>query len=113
MPRFTVLEHDWPMLHWDLFLEAGTVLRAWRLLTEPAPGRSVSVEVGANHRLLYLDYEGPVSGGRGSVRRLDAGSFTWVTDGTERVEVELRGTLFNGRCVISPDAAGRLYAAFG
>lgn len=27
----------------------------------------------ADHRRLYLDYEGPVSGGRGSVRRLAAG----------------------------------------
>lgn len=27
------------------------------------------------HRRLYLDYEGPISGDRGSVRRVDAGTY--------------------------------------
>src|SRR5437868_1093145 len=41
MPRFVVLEHDWPSLHWDFLLEAGEVLLAWRLLEEPATGQDV------------------------------------------------------------------------
>ena len=80
MPRFVILEHDWPTRHWDFFLESGPVLRAWRLLAEPAPGRVVPSEPNAEHRRLYLDYEGPVSGGRGNVVRWDAGTFEWIAE---------------------------------
>ena len=67
MPRFVILSHDWPTPHWDFLLESGPVLRAWRLLEEPAPNRDVPAEANFDHRLLYLDYEGPLSGDRGSV----------------------------------------------
>jgi hypothetical protein len=96
MPRFVILEHDWPARHWDLFLEAGGVLRAWRLLAEPGPGVAVPAEANAEHRLLYLDYEGPVSGGRGSVSRWDAGTFEWLADGMESVIVGLAGAKVAG-----------------
>lgn len=81
MPRFAVLTHDWPHPHLDLLLEAGPVLRAWRLLAEPAPGAWVPAEPNADHRLLYLDYEGPVSRGRGAVARWDAGTFAGDVSG--------------------------------
>jgi hypothetical protein len=100
MPRFVILEHDWPTLHWDFLLESGSVLRAWRLLAEPMQGTDVPAEPNADHRLLYLDYEGPVSGGRGTVRRWDAGTFDWLADGPERAEVELHGAKLNGRVAI-------------
>ncbi len=96
MPRFVVLAHDWPAPHWDFLLEAGGVLRAWRLLAEPGPGREVPAEANFDHRLLYLDYEGPVSGGRGVVTRWDAGTFDWVEGGPQRVAVELRGEKLTG-----------------
>ncbi|MDB5310872.1 MAG: hypothetical protein JWO38_5074 [Gemmataceae bacterium] len=91
MPRYVILEHDWPVPHWDLLLEAGGVLRAWRVLAEPVIGMVLPAESNFDHRLLYLDYEGPVSGGRGNVSRWDAGTFDWVEDGPEQVAVELRG----------------------
>jgi len=100
MPRFVILEHDWPSRHWDLFLESGSVLRAWRLLSEPGHGRIVHSEPNAQHRLLYLDYEGPLSGGRGHVQRWDAGTFEWIADLPERIEVELLGAKLRGRLVI-------------
>jgi hypothetical protein len=100
MPRFVILEHDWPTLHWDFLLETGSVLRAWRLPAEPAPGKSVPAEPNADHRLLYLDYEGPVSGDRGNVRRWDAGTFEWLADDPERIEIVLKGEKLVGRCVI-------------
>lgn len=94
MPRFVVLSHDWPEPHLDLLLEAGPVLRAWRLHGEP--GAAVPAEPNADHRTLYLDYEGPVSGGRGTVTRWDAGTFEWV-EGGPGVVVELRGARLTGR----------------
>src|SRR5918995_6074940 len=74
VPRFVVLEHDWPAVHWDLLLECGPVLRAWRLLAEPGPGRAVPAEPNFDHRPVYLDYEGPLSGDRGRVWRGGGGA---------------------------------------
>lgn len=99
MPRFVILEHDWPTLHWDFLLEAGAVLRAWRLLAEPQSANAVPAEANFDHRLLYLDYEGPLSNNRGSVRRWDAGTFDWIMDG-ERIVVELHGAKLTGRWAI-------------
>lgn len=96
MPRFVVLEHDWPTRHWDLLLEAGPVLRAWRLLAEPGAAVAVPAEPNADHRLLYLDHEGPVPGGRGRVARWDAGTFDWLAEAAGRVAVVLRGGRLSG-----------------
>ena len=97
MPRFVILEHDWPATHWDFLLEAEDVLRAWRLPAEPAAGADVPAEPNFPHRLMYLDYEGPLTGDRGSVRRWDVGTFEWITDESDCVAVELRGGRLSGR----------------
>ena len=112
MPRFVVLEHDHPFLHWDLMLEAGESLRTWRLAAPPGPGVVTEATPLGEHRRLYLDYEGPVSGGRGTVRRWDAGTFEWVADGPDRVEVVLSGGKLAGRCVIAGNAHGRPSVGF-
>jgi hypothetical protein len=91
VPRFVILEHDHPQLHWDFLLEAGPVLRAWRLLGEPRPGAAVTAEANFDHRLLYLEYEGPLSGDRGCVTRWDEGSFDWLTDAEGEKAVRLKG----------------------
>src|SRR5690242_15495503 len=76
VPRFVILEHDYPERHWDLMFEAGPVLKTWRLAGCPRPGGvAVEAEESFDHRPIYLDYEGPVSGGRGTVTRRDAGDF--------------------------------------
>jgi hypothetical protein len=76
MPHFVILEHDHPVLHWDLMLEADGVLQTWRLERAPEePGGTINATALGDHRSAYLDYEGPVSGGRGIVRRWDAGTF--------------------------------------
>lgn len=99
MPRFVILEHDWPVRHWDLLLEAGEVLRAWRLLEEPGAGRTVLAEANFDHRLMYLDYEGPLTGDRGSVTRWDAGEYDWASD--EPLAIILRGGKLMGRFEIA------------
>jgi hypothetical protein len=91
MPRYAILEHDHPVLHWDLMLEVGPALRTWRLSAPPLPGQTVAAEASFDHRLAYLDYEGPVSGGRGTVTAWDRGTFEGAADGPQRVVVRLRG----------------------
>jgi hypothetical protein len=98
MPRFVILEHDHPQLHWDLMLEAGAALRTWRLTRAPStPGEAIDALALPDHRLEYLDYEGPVSGGRGAVKRWDAGDYdTLPARGAEELCVRLHGTRVRG-----------------
>ena len=100
-PRFVLLEHRWDGVHWDLMLERGGVLKTWALEVPPAPG----VEVGArrlpDHRAAYLDYEGPISGGRGSVRRVDDGVYEPIEWESGRVRVRLEGGQLVGEVLLS------------
>jgi len=105
MPRFAILRHDHPVVHWDLFLESGQVLRSWRLLAPLVSDATVPAEPLGDHRLLYLDYEGPVSGGRGAVTRMDAGTFVWELDAADGVVVQLTGSAFRGRLELRAEPA--------
>lgn len=74
--RFVILKHDHPFLHWDLLLQGETSARTWRLLRKPCLNEPISAEPLPAHRLLYLDYEGPISNNRGMVQRVLAGTYT-------------------------------------
>lgn len=68
--------------HWDLLLEQptgfGEKLLAFAAPTPPEEwGHTVVVEQLPEHRLVYLDYQGPVSGNRGSVSRVLDGTIQW------------------------------------
>jgi hypothetical protein len=91
MPRFVILTHDHPSLHWDFMLEHGPVLRTWRLLQSPDMDGPIEAEPLPDHRLAYLDYEGPVSRGRGEVKRWDAGEYEEVESEEDRIVVRLAG----------------------
>lgn len=101
MPRFAVLTHDHPFHHWDFLLEQGDSCRTWRLLKAPDTLGDIPAEAIADHRLMYLDYEGPVSGDRGTVTQWDAGTFEWVANGDDRVELRLKGRKLIGRAQVS------------
>lgn len=98
--RFVVLEHAWQGVHWDFMLEQAGVLRTWRLPEPPRHGVTMVAVALPDHRIAYLDYEGPVSGGRGEVRRLDRGTYTGEV-GPERVVVELRGERLRGTAYLT------------
>lgn len=105
MPRYVILEHDHPARHWDFMLESGEVLRTWRLAEPPRPGGAVAAEPSFDHRLAYLDYEGPVGGNRGTVTRWDAGTFS--REGAEEgIAVRLEGVRLRGRARVERDGAG-------
>jgi hypothetical protein len=106
MPRFVILEHDHPFLHWDFMLESGGALLTWRLLARPEPGLTIRAEALGAHRKAYLDYEGPVSGQRGTVKRWDAGTFVWETEGADHLAVRLEGERLRGLVSLMRTAAG-------
>jgi hypothetical protein len=96
MPRFVILEHDHPLLHWDLMLECGRVLLTWRLASPLRPGEVVNAVRVFDHRLFYLDYEGPISGGRGRVVRWAGGSFVWKVQADDCLGVSLQSERLRG-----------------
>ncbi len=111
--RFVLLRHECPdefgtPSHWDFMLEADGVLMTWQLRRLPSSWsaalqqRAVSSPTTvpairlADHRLAYLDYEGPLSGKRGSVRCVDRGTYDVVKECSERLVVELQGSVLSG-----------------
>ena len=95
MPRFALLEHDHPYPHFDLMLEAGPVLWTWRLDMLPWECSGEATRI-TDHRLIYLDYEGPISGARGSVRRLDGGEFAGELSNEDLLTLSLAGGRLKG-----------------
>jgi hypothetical protein len=96
MPRFVILSHDHPFPHFDLMLEAEGKLRTWRLLDVPTSQHEIQAESLGDHRIDYLDYEGPVSGGRGRVVRWDAGSYEVCEESPEKLIVQLASSRCHG-----------------
>jgi hypothetical protein len=96
MNRFVVLEHDHPTLHWDLMLEGENALETWRLSSLPQIGATCQAEKLPDHRMAYLEYEGPVSKNRGNVTRWDEGRYFQIEDQPRRIGVRLVGKKFIG-----------------
>jgi hypothetical protein len=74
--RYAVLHHTGiPMPHYDLMFELhpGARLATWRCPDWPVESGAL-LERLADHRLEYLDYEGPVSNNRGQVARVLGGT---------------------------------------
>ncbi len=83
--RFVLLFHDFPNghqqeNHWDLMLEWDETLITFALSEMLAPGKLIPAKPISDHRMLYLDYEGPVSNNRGSVTRVMKGDYYWISD---------------------------------
>jgi hypothetical protein len=107
MPRFVILLHECPPryhrpTHYDLMLEDGQSLRTWALDEQLAAGVAVAAERLSDHRLDYLDFQGPLSDDRGSVSQWDSGTFDWQQDTQESIEVRLRGTRLQGNLRLVP-----------
>jgi hypothetical protein len=129
MPRFVLLYHVCPpdyqrASHWDLMLESGETLRTWALAELPrdwhlaqlrtaalypdcpptATGNAVDAEQLGNHRSAYLDYEGPASGDRGQVTRIDGGTYIVERELPDEWQLELVGSLLRGKIVLQQTA---------
>jgi hypothetical protein len=95
--RFVILFHQFPPGHqrddhWDLMLEEESMLASWSLMEMPEPGKSISAVRLVDHRKAYLDYEGQVSGNRGSVTRVISGEYSWKPgSGQSKAELKFDG----------------------
>ncbi len=117
MPRFALLIHDHPFVHWDLLVQRGAVLRSWRLLESPdrwlskPPAAELSAEAIGDHRLDYLDYEGPVSRERGRVAQWDHGQAEWLNEGESSIRLRLNGERLVGELTLDREASQPFWSA--
>ncbi|WP_145291009.1 DNA polymerase ligase N-terminal domain-containing protein [Rosistilla oblonga] len=100
--NFVLLWHQLPASsprrsHFDLMLEDSGQLRTWAIPRIPSPGESVQGLGLPPHRIAYLDLEGEISGGRGSVRRIDRGTYTIIESSDEQLSIEIRGDQLTGQ----------------
>lgn len=101
MPRFRVLRHDSPRgLHYDLLLETATLLMTFALDREPTPGTTGRAQQLPDHRRQYLEYEGPISGDRGSVAEWDSGSYLIMRRNEQMMDISVDGRMLKGRIVL-------------
>lgn len=107
MTRYTISLHEdaTGKPHYDLFLEREGTLKTWRM-DKADFSQALPAAEGKDHRLQYLDYEGPVSGGRGTVKIWDTGTYfddAWRGD---FIQVAVSGRKLRGRLRLLRDAEG-------
>lgn len=92
--RYVILHHviveD---AHWDFLYErpGEPELQGWALARYPLTVGWSEVRELKPHRLQYLDYQGPVYSAGGSVRRIDQGRVSLLTDRSEEKVLLLAG----------------------
>lgn len=109
--RFVTLEHlTGQESHFDLMIDAGVTLATWQFVRPPdeTPREGQRCRRLPDHRRIYLDYEGPISGDRGTVRRRDWGTCRTYQADDSTWEVEFAGERLRGRCRLqrTAEAAG-------
>lgn len=118
MPRFVLLRHECPPdyekpSHWDLMLEQGDTLATWELRVLPTSWArlldvrqdSTSETVAAirlpDHRLAYLEIEGPLSENRGEVYQCDRGDYKLLKQREDILVLCLSGFTLTGEAKLS------------
>jgi hypothetical protein len=106
--EFVILEHGgYGPMHWDLMLADGPALATWQCPVNPAEladGEAMTCRKLPDHRREYLTYEGPVSRGRGQVRRVAEGRYERISAEENSWIVHLDGKGISGRFRLQPAA---------
>lgn len=108
--RFVILYHTgYGAVHWDLMLEEAGSLATWRLYRDPCGLGTEGWELFpiGEHRPAYLDYEGPLSGDRGKVRRVSSGTYELLEKNSQRWRVLFHGDELTGVWTIEATGAAR------
>ena len=110
MPEFVLLEHtQTDQTHWDLMFApaqsptgSDSKLITFQIPIDPRnwADKLVSCEKIADHRSIYLTYEGPISGNRGQVRRVDQGTYDPIEITDQKWLVSVQGSTLSGRILL-------------
>jgi hypothetical protein len=102
--RYVILHHTGVIPeHFDLLLEppsaaSGQLLPTWRIEMPPGTwSEATPAARQADHRPIYMDYEGEISGNRGRVKRVAAGTAEIRECTPDSCRLELQGDL---RCLV-------------
>ena len=98
--RYVILHHTGiAQPHFDLMIQPpqARALLTWRIISPPGEWPAAQAERLADHRMVYMTYEGEISGGRGFVKRVGEGevivcegkSFRLRLTGTINCEMDL------------------------
>lgn len=102
MYRFVILHHQTSTgEHWDVMLETDSALTVWSIPPQ-LPIRSSFVCSATrlpDHRKHYLDYEGEITDNRGTVSRVDTGTYEQLSPET----FVLYGAIFSGKLAMEKD----------
>ncbi|MGD0384107.1 MAG: DNA polymerase ligase N-terminal domain-containing protein [Thermoguttaceae bacterium] len=102
MPRYVILRHETTGgEHFDFMLDMGGALKTWSLSQPPLKGVEMDAKALPDHRLAYLDYEGPISGDRGSVTRWDRGTYEVERQSESDLIVQLKGEKLIGKVTLA------------
>jgi hypothetical protein len=99
MYRFVILHHQSPTGdHWDIMLETESALTTWSIPPQSPVGSSFACSATRlpDHRKHYLDYEGEVTGNRGTVVRINTGTYEQLSP----EQFILHGTNFSGTLTV-------------
>lgn len=116
--RFVILYHqvgpntDRDHDHWDLMFEFENNLKTWALNANPFTSTSISATQLTDHRLIYLEYQGDVGGGRGVVSQLECGEYTLESSSADQFVAKLAGKNFIGSVKLSRIENNRWIANF-
>ncbi len=99
-PRFVILEHHRADVHWDVMFERGLSLCTWAIDCTIASDETIGAKQLPDHRLAYLDYEGPISGDRGAVRRVASGTYRPIEWTDDRIVLDLDGDQLRGELML-------------
>lgn len=77
-------------------LERGATLATWAIDEPIVIDRDLPARRLADHRPAYLEYEGPISRDRGTVRRCDSGRYEALSWASDRVVLRLSGGALTG-----------------
>lgn len=114
MARFVVLRHDCPDGSWHLdwmiqrsdpAVDPSRPLLSFRVGVSPLAADRFEAERIGDHRAAYLDHEGEVSGGRGSVTRVSSGRALITALDPDRIEIVLDGS----RRLVGTPAGGSVW----
>ncbi len=84
--KFVIHYHFTDVNHFDFMLEKEDALLTWRIADDIFEDFRKGITVEAlkinNHRKEYLQFQGPINCGRGSVKLIDSGSYEMTDEGS-------------------------------
>jgi hypothetical protein len=86
-------------------LEIPQALATWALAEPPDAAPVIAAESLPDHRMAYLEYEGPISDSRGSVTRWDRGTYQLQRNDLDELAAVVTGEILIGEVTLrrSPD----------